>query len=492
MDTQVAVVGAGPTGLMLAGELRLGGAGVVVVERLAAPVTESRASTLHARTMEIFDQRGLLEPLGVPPVQRAGHFGGVPLDLGGAPTRFPGQWKVPQARVEELLAHWATGLGAEIRRGHEVTGLTAGPDRVTVDVTGPAGSYDLAAEYVVGCDGEGGAVRRLAGIGFPGRDAARELLAADVAGIAIRDRRFERLPGGTAVAARRPDGVTRVMVAEHGRPAARRAGRPSFDRVRAAWLRVTGEDIGGGSALWLHAFGDASRLAERYRAGRVLLAGDAAHRQLPAGGQAVNLGVQDAANLGWKLAAQVRGDAPDGLLDTYHDERHATGRRVLRAIEAQALLLLGGPEIDPLRAVLAELIGRPEAEARLAATISGLDVRYEPGPHPLVGARMPHLALDTGAGTVETAALLRGGRGVLLDLSAQPALGKAAAGWAGRVDLVTAARHPGGPVEGLDAVLLRPDGHVAWTGAGGCDPRPALLRWFGSDSQGTSRKGGDR
>ncbi|TMR02604.1 oxidoreductase [Actinomadura soli] len=501
--TQVTVVGAGPVGLLLAGELRLGGAAVVVLERLDEPVAQTRASTLHARTMEFFEQRGLRASLGSPPSHRMGHFGGIPLDLGLLPTPFPGQWKVPQPRLEALLAEWASGLGADIRRGHDVTGLVVEDDRVLVDVLGPSGPYQVESGHVVGCDGEGSTVRRAAGIGFPGRDATGELLAADVAGIAVQDRRFERLPGGLAVAAKRPDdGLTRVMVAVDGHAAGTEP--PTFADVQTAWRRVTGEDISGGTARWLHAFRDGSRLAERYRAGRVLLAGDAAHRQLPAGGQAINLGLQDAANLGWKLAAVAIGRAPHGLLDTYDEERRSVGRRVQRGVDAQAALLLGGAELDPLRAVLAELIGYPQVRDQLAGLVTGLDVRYGPfqgvwgavppqetdgGPHPLVGARIP-----PGDGWDGTAAALRSARGVLLVLTAVPehraALRDAAAGWAGRVDLVAPDRHPGGPVAGLDAVLLRPDGHVAWAGAGSDDPRPMLRHWFGS--VGTSHKGDDR
>lgn len=485
MDTQVIVVGAGPVGLMLAGELRLGGAEVVVVERLAAPTTESRASTLHARTMEIFDQRDLLAHLGTPPNDRMGHFGGIPLDLGSLPTRYPGQWKVPQTRVEELLTEWASGLDADIRRGHELLGMTALDDRVRVRVAGPAGPVELTGSYLVGCDGEDSTVRRLAGAEFPGMDATRELLRADVAGINVPNRRFQRLPNGLAIAARRPDSVTRVMVAEFDRPVGRRTAELSFDEIWTAWERVTGEDISGGTPLWINAFGNASRLAKRYRDGRVLLAGDAAHQQMPSGGQAINLGIQDAVNLGWKLAAEVSGHAPAGLLDTYHDERHQVGRCVLRNIDAQTLLLLGAADVEPVRVVLGELISYPPVRDLLAGTISGLDVRYDRGWHPLVGVRMPPVDLDTGAGTVSTTALLRSGRGILLDFSADPVrqawLRDAVDEWAQRVDLVSSASPPVDPIDGLDTLLLRPDGYVAWVSSQTADPRPAMYRWFGRD-----------
>jgi len=487
MDTQVIVVGAGPVGLMLAGELRLGGADVVVVERLATPTTESRASTLHARTMEVFDQRDLLADLGDPPNDRTGHFAGLALDLGALPTRYPGQWKVAQTRVEELLTDWAAGLGADIRRGHELVGMTVKDDRVRVRVAGPAGRVELDGAYLVGCDGEDSTVRRLAGIEFPGVGATRELLRADVAGIDVPNRRFERRPNGLAIAARRPDGITRVMVASFDRPAEQRTAEPSFDELCAAWERVTGEDISDGVPLWVNAFGNASRLAERYRDGRVLLAGDAAHQQMPVGGQAINLGIQDAVNLGWKLAAEVCGHAPDGLLDTYHDERHATGRRVLRSIEVQAQLLLGAAELEPVRAVLGELLTCPAVRDLLSGTITGLDVRYERGGHPLVGTRMPHVDLATRSGTSSTTALLRPGRGVLVDLSGDPVrrawLRDRTAAWVPRVSLVPAVSASSAePIDELDTVLLRPDGYVAWASCRAEDPRPAIQRWFGCGS----------
>nr|UYO79770.1 BalA8 [Streptomyces sp.] len=486
--TQVVVVGAGPVGLMLAAELRLGGADVVVLEKLPAPTTESRASTLHARTMELFDSRGLLDELGTVPNDVRGHFGGIPLDL-TLPGSHPGQWKVPQDRTEALLGAWAARLGADVRRGHEVTGLTVTDDHVDVEAEGPAGPLTVRALCVVGCDGEHSAVRRLAGLDFPGSDAIRELIRADVAGIDVPDRRFERLDGGLAIAARRGDGVTRIMVHEFGRAAVARTAPPEFTELATVWKRVTGEDVSAGTPLWINAFGDVSRQAERYRDGRVLLAGDAAHAQMPIGGQALNLGLQDAANLGWKLAIQVARKGSAGLLDSYHDERHAVGRRVLSGIRAQALLLLSGPEVNPLRAVVGELVRSDDARRHLAATISGLDIRYDVGGdgaadgHPLLGRRLPPAALTTGDGRTSTAELLRGGRGLLLDLSGDggraAALEAAAAPWRDRVRTVAAAVADDGPLSDAGAVLVRPDGYVAWTGADDTTPEAALHRWLG-------------
>ncbi|WP_327390431.1 SDR family oxidoreductase [Streptomyces microflavus] len=514
-DTDVVVVGAGPVGLMLAGELRLGGGDVIVLDRLGAPTTESRASTLHARTMEILDQRGLLDEIGTPPDEPMGHFGGLPLDL-RLPGPYPGQWKVPQTRTEEVLGAWAVRLGAEVRRGHRVTGLEQHPDRVTVEAAGPEGGAPvrITAPYVVGCDGEESTLRRLAAVAFPGNDAERELIRADIAGIDIRGRRFERLPRGLAIAARRPDGVTRVMVHEFGR--APRAAEASFADIVDAWHNVTGEDLSAGTPLWVNAFGDVSRQAERYRHGRVLLAGDAAHAQMPIGGQALNLGLQDAVNLGWKLAAAARGRAPARLLDSYHEERHEVGRQVLSNIRAQARLLLGGPEVTGLRAAIGELLPYEAVRARLAGMVSGLDIRYggaladagRPGggPHGSAGWRLPPMTLnlrqpvaipaygsESEGSPVHTAALLRDARGVLLVAADEEERRELLTGVArpfGRsVDAVTVFRPAGGPGDpaevfvGVDAVLVRPDGYVAWAGTSAAGLEAALATWFVRDTR---------
>ena len=361
-DADVVVVGAGPVGLLLAGELRLGGTDVLVLDRLTVPMTESRASVLDAHTMELLDQRGLLAGLrhacgGMPPCSVAGHFGGIPLDLGGLATRYGGQWLVPQYRTEQVLAAWAGDLGARICRGHELCGLSVGPDGVEADVARIDGRVRLSARYLVGCDGQASTVRRLAGFRLSGTGAIRELLRADVAGVAIPERHFERLPAGLANAARRPSGVSRIMVHASGATPVARAGQVDFAEVARTWAMVTGEDISGGTAIWADAFTDACGQAARYRNGRVLLAGDAAHVQPPIGGQGLNLGLHDAVNLGWKLAAQQRTLAPAGLLDSFHSERHPVGARALRYIRAQAQLLFGGQETERARALTRQLIG---------------------------------------------------------------------------------------------------------------------------------------
>ena len=482
MDAQVIVVGAGPVGLILAAELRLGGADVLVVDRLAKPMTESRASTLHARTMEILDQRGLLERLGTPPSIGKGHFGGLTLDLSQVPTPYPGQWKVPQSRVEHLLGGWAVELGVRIRRGYDVQDMAVSADHV--ELCGSAGAPRLRSAYVVGCDGEDSSVRRLAGIGSSGRAADKGLLRADIRGINVPDRRFERLPAGLAIASRGPDDITRIMLHEYGPEDGPEDGwvtpEATFENLARAWLKITGEDISGGTPVWVNAFDNVSLQADRYRLGRVLLAGDAAHQQLPAGGQAINLGLHDAVNLGWKLAADVTGRAPLGLLDSYHDERHPAGRHTLDNIEAQTLLLLGGREVDAARRTMAELIALPSVRDNLAATISGLDVHYGdtcPGEHPLVGSRVPPVEIETDSGRTRVTKLLRNGRGLLLDLSggSQTAPTDAPPDTVERVGAKVIAD---GPLAGVRRLLVRPDGHVAWVDGGDMELSSALHTWF--------------
>lgn len=381
-DADVIVVGAGPVGLLLADELRTGGARVLVLETLREPTRESRASTLHTRTMELFAERGLLERLGPPRAGGPGHFGGIPLDLAEAAPDSPhaGQWKAPQTRVEEVLQERAVARGAELRRGHRVVALSEDADGAEVETVGPGDArFRFRADYVVGCDGERSAVRELADFDFPGQDPTKELLRADVRDIDVPARRFERHPDGLAISSRGPDGITRVMVHEYGSAPRSGAGEPDFGEFVASWQRVTGEDIGSGTPVWVNAFGNACRQVTRYRQGRVLLAGDAAHAQLPVGGQAINLGLQDAADLGWKLAAQFGGPPDEALLDSYHDVRHSMGRRALVNIEAQAQLLLGGPEVDGLREVVREMLELCSVRRHLAKMISGLDTPY-PGP----------------------------------------------------------------------------------------------------------------
>ncbi|HZR54059.1 MAG TPA: SDR family oxidoreductase [Streptosporangiaceae bacterium] len=471
MDADVIVVGAGPVGLMLAGELRLAGATVIVLEKLAEPMDESRASQLSARTMEIFEQRGVLAVMDAPEREDRGHFGGLPLRMDDVDSRYAGNWKIPQYRTEAALQRWATGLGARVLRGHQVHDLDVSESGVEVH----AGPARFSAAYLVGCDGEDSTVRRLAGFEFAGHDATMELLRADVSGVDIPDRRFERLERGLAIAATRGD-VTRVMMHVYGKPAVTRTEAPAFAEIVATWAEITGEDLSGAELIWADAFGDTCRQVTQYRRGRVLLAGDAAHAMMPVGGQALNIGLADAVNLGWKLGAEVRGWAPPGLLGTYHDERHAAGERVLTSVEAQKLVLLGDHRSDAVRQVCTELLGIESGHRHLASMLSGIDVRYPvgPGEHPLLGARLPGYQPHTARG------VLVHGAGA----AASGAIRDVVAGWADRVDVMSAELTDDHLARTSDAALLRPDGHVVWINGSHGELRDALYRWFGAPGEG--------
>jgi bifunctional hydroxylase/dehydrase len=484
MNSSVAVVGAGPAGLMLAGELRLAGVDVVVIDRLPERTGESRAIGFTIRTMEVFDQRGLLPRFGEIVTSPMGHFGGVPLDLGVLGTAKQGARTVPQSVTEDVLAAWVRDLGVEVRHGQEFVGLTEDGDGVLVHVRGS--DEPLRARYVVGCDGGRSAVRKAAGFDFPGTAATTELFVADVRGIDLEPSAIgKQVPGGMVMSAKLPGDIHRLIVGERGVPPRRRSDPPAFQEVADMWKRLTGIDIDHAEPVWVSAFGDAARQVTQYRRGRVLLAGDAAHVHLPAGGQGMNTSIQDSFNLGWKLAAVLKGAAPLSLLDTYHDERHPVGRALLTNTRAQGTLILGGEGAQPLREVLSELVQYPEVQRHLAAKVTGLDIRYDVGggTHPLLGMRMPHLRLTRDGRPTSSTELLRAGRGVLLDLAGNATLLRRAKPWHDRVDIVTATRDeeaPDNPLASTTAVLIRPDGHVAWAAPGSHHDLPmALDRWFG-------------
>ncbi|MFF0425320.1 FAD-dependent monooxygenase [Streptomyces sp. NPDC004520] len=494
MDAPVIIVGAGPAGLVLAAELRLGGVEVLVLDRLEKPSEESRSLGFTARAVELFDQRGLLPRFGELGISARGHFGGLPLDYGVLLDAHFGARAVPQAVTERALGDWAAELGADVRRGWTVVGLHDDGEGVRVETETPDGPRTLRCRYLVGCDGGHSFVRRAAGFEFPGTPSTREMFVADIGGCSLRPRPIgERLPSGMVMATPIGEDVDRIIVVEHGVQPRRRTEPPEFAEVADAWERLTGEDIHGGTAHWISSFGDATRQVTEYRRGSVLLAGDAAHTHLPVGGQGLSVGVQDAVNLGWKLAATVRGTAGPELLDSYHAERHPVGARLLLNTLAQGVLFLSGAEVEPLREVFADLMELPEVRRHLAGMVSGLDIRYDvgPGTHPLLGARVPRRELLGPDGPTTTTAALRTGRGVLLDLADDPELRRAAEPWADLVDVVTAVpRHlpEGCPLAGTSAALLRPDGHVAWTDPG-CGPLPdALARWFGTRRFATSHQ----
>lgn len=481
-EHDVVVAGGGPTGLTLAAELTLAGVDVAVVERRASQHLDgSRAGGLHARTIEMFEQRGIAERfLSQGTTVQVHTFGATALDLSDAPSRHPYSLGLWQDRIEATLADWAHELGVPVLRGREVTSFTQDDDGVTVAL---ADGATIRAAYLVGCDGGRSAVRRAAGIDFPGWEATVTSLVAETEvagdpawGVIHRDEKgvhgFSRLEDGV----RARIVVTEAEVGE--------TGEATLEELSTALVAVYGTDYGVHSPTWISRFSDGARQAAAYRAGRVLLAGDAAHIHSPVGGQGLNTGVQDAMNLGWKLGLVVRGAAPDTLLDTYHAERHPIGARVLQGTLAQNALMREEDRVEALRDVLDEVLALDGPRTHLAARFSGLGIRYDIGDgHPLTGRRMPDLDLAVEGETRRAASLLHDARPVLLHL------GPGATPAPEPVRTVHARCEDDwelpviGQVEPPAAVLIRPDGYVAWAGDP-ADPAlgEALKRWFGLDA----------
>ncbi|MGW2830911.1 rifampin monooxygenase [Streptomyces sp. NPDC001286] len=468
------IAGSGPTGLMLAAELRLHGVSVVVLEKEPEPTEVVRALGLHARSIEVLDQRGLADrflalgrrhPLG-------GFFAGIakpsPERLD---TTHPYVLGIPQTVTERLLAEHAVEAGADIRRGRALVGLSQDADGVTAEL---ADGTRLRSRYLVGCDGGRSTVRKLLGVGFPGEPSRvdtllgevelttpAEELAAVVAHVRETQLMFGAMPLG--------DGVYRVVVPAE-KVAEDRSVPPTLDEVRRQLKATAGTDFGAHSPRWLSRFGDGTRLADRYRVGRVLLAGDAAHVHPPMGGQGLNAGVQDAFNLGWKLAAQVAGWAPEGLLDSYQTERRPVAAAVLDSARAQMELMSLDPGPRAVRRLLAELMDFEEVNRYLIEKIIATGIRYDFGDgHELLGRRLRDVRLERG----RLYDLMHAGRGLLLDRTGT----LSAAGWADRVDHVV---DSAAELDDVPAVLLRPDGHVAWAGEDQEGLPAALERWLGA------------
>jgi 2-polyprenyl-6-methoxyphenol hydroxylase-like FAD-dependent oxidoreductase len=467
---------------MLAAELALARVDVAIVERRPnQDLAGSRAGGLHARTIEVLDQRGVADRfLSQGKIMQVAGFAFNPLDISDFPTRHAYGLALRQNRIEPILANWVSELAVPIYREREVTGFVQDDAGVDVELSDQT---SLRARYLVGCDGGRSVVRKKAGIDFPGWDPSLSYLIAEAD-------MTEEPPIGVRPAEK---GVNALGRLEDGRVSAvlvekevGHAEEPKLDDLRAALVAVYGTDFGVHGVTWLSRFTDATRQAASYRARRVLLAGDAAHVHSPAGGQGLNIGVQDAVNLGWKLGQVVHGTSPERLLDTYQAERHPIGARVLKLTMAQTALSRGDDRMAALRETVTDLLGMDEPRKRYAAIMSGLEIHYDLGPgHPLLGRRMPDLELVTEGGPQRVFTLLHDARALLVDLGSPAA--QDSAPWTDRVRRIDA-RYDGawelpllGAVAAPTAVLIRPDGYVAWVGEDGKGEglRDALTKWFG-------------
>lgn len=479
----VVIAGGGPTGLMLAAELALARVDVAIVERREnQELAGSRAGGLHSRTLELLDQRGIVERfLAEGKVAAVAPFATTLLALDDLSSRHKYWLALWQEGIERLLAAWVHELGVPIYRKREVMGFAQDGSGVQVELSD---GNSLRAEYLVGCDGGRSLIRKSAGIDFPGWEASISCLIAEAemtdepqVGIRYRDK------GIHAIGKLEEEGKKRVRLVST-EPELRRGDEPTLDDLREALISVYGTDFGVHDVTWLSRFTDATRQAAAYRKGRVLLAGDSAHVHFPAGGQGLNLGVQDAVNLGWKLAQVVNGTSPQSLLDTYQSESHAVGARVLRTSMALSALSRGDERTDVLRTMMSELMKFDESRRRYTTQLSGLDIQYDLGTgHPLLGRRIPDLEVDTTDGPRRVFTLLHEARWVLLELAEPRALDLGP--WAAQLKRVDA-RYTGawelpllGTVSAPTAVLIRPDGHVAWVGDGTDHGLlDALTTWF--------------
>jgi 2-polyprenyl-6-methoxyphenol hydroxylase-like FAD-dependent oxidoreductase len=489
----VVIAGGGPTGMMLAAELALAKVDVAVVERRPDHVlVGSRAGGFHSRTIEVLDQRGVADRfLAEGQVAQAATFGTTVLDMSDFPTRHPYSLGIWQNQIERIMAAWIAELSVRIYYGCEVAGFAQDDTGVDVELSD---DQSLRAQYLVGCDGGRSVIRKAAGIEFPGWDPTRSNLIAEVE---MRDEpelgirhdalgthglgrvEYEIRDGAVVYG---DTGPIRVMVTEEHVGA---TTEPTLRDLSEALMKVYGTDFGIHNPTWISRFTDMTRQAAAYRAGRVLLAGDSAHVHYPAGGQGLSLGVQDAVNLGWKLAQVVNATSPESLLDTYQDERHPVAARAIQYTMAQTALQRRDERMQALVDVVSELASMDEPRKRLAGIASGLDIHYDLGEgHPLLGRRMPDLDLLTADGPLRVFELLHDARPTLLNLG-EPG-GFDITPWADRVQLIDAS-YTGdwelpvlGAVTAPTAMLIRPDGYVAWVGDRTQLGLPeALTVWFG-------------
>jgi 2-polyprenyl-6-methoxyphenol hydroxylase-like FAD-dependent oxidoreductase len=494
MSHSVVVAGGGPVGLMLACELGLLGVETLLVEQRPQPREDAPGIALNATVVELLAQRGIMDTLRADGIElQQARFALLWLDPSKMPEKRVYGFVIPHTQLARRLEERALQLGVTIRRGQEAVGFSQDENGVVVNLRGETGTESVPCRYLVGCDGARSVVRGLAGIDFPGTEAPFHGLIGDVShepGDELTQWIGTRLAqDGILMAVPSGPGVIRVVTAEFDRSVPDPGAEPTFDELRASVTRLAGVDWRPtGQPRWLSRWENATRQAERYRTGRLFLAGDAAHIHFPLGGQALATGIEDAVNLGWKLAADIHGWAPPGLLSTYDAERHPAGARACRTSQAQVALMHPFEQMAPVREMFDEMIRFADVNEYLIRVQGNLDVRYPvkpsahgdgDGSHPLLGRRLPHVPVTTEAGPTEVGCLLRHGRGVVLDLSKGTFSLAGIDAWASRVDVVTV--EPTVDIEAV-ALLLRPDGYVAWADSTGADDaglRSALRSWFG-------------
>ncbi|MEU5741598.1 FAD-dependent monooxygenase [Streptomyces tendae] len=482
----VLVVGAGPTGLMLGAELALHGGRPLVIDALPRPNGQSRALGFTVRTLEIFKQRGILGRFrGLAQVPGV-HFAGLNIDGDHLSSTMRPANQYPQSRTEEVLAAWAEELGAPVRRPWKLTSMEPTDAGYRCVLSGPDEQKTVEADYVVGCDGAASVVRDAIGMPIDRTPPSVQMLLGDLRGCGLPNEPFGvKHEKGMVMSAPLGDGTERLIVCDFSQPMRAQGTPVTQAEIKAAYENVVGAPLADGDCLWASSFSDASSLVESYRSGRALLVGDSAHTHLPAGGQGMNVSIQDAVNLGWKLASVSQGRAPDALLDSYHTERYPVGRELLLNTAAQGQMFLRGPEIDPLREVVRRLLNIREVSVLLADGVSGLDIHYDmgvPGASPPVGDRLPpnvFHSVDTGDDVVEE---LRHGSALLVLQSPDSPAASLVEPWQGQLRVVHAEprrTHWNEDLAASPELFVRPDGHVAWAGTDFDELSASLSRWLG-------------